>query len=89
MEEKNKESMKKVILRLINESTGIKQTELVLELDKRSLLKGKNEDNNMISIFEEIEKEKEVCVLQYVVPQMSYRQKTIYFPKGTKADFFE
>ncbi len=77
-----KEDVKKMILNIINGSSGIKATELITavydEAKEHSL-----EEHNIVVYVEELVFENEILEIEYTLPLMSYRLKSIYFPIGT------
>ena len=74
-----KPSIRTVILNIVNSHSGINSVNLVLEI--MSLIITDRID--YISEIEKLVKEKEIVELEYIVPQLNYRIKSIYFPKGT------
>lgn len=74
--------MKNEILKIINSRQGIKGVDLVLALMERigpTMLKYQEFDSALVELI----KEGEVVELEYVLPQMEYRIKSMYFPKNT------
>jgi predicted component of type VI protein secretion system len=78
---------KKIIVKLVEEKNGIKSVDLSMDLldaDKSLFL----EVNSQISnIIDDLVQEGKITALNYTVPTMDYRLKTILFPKGTKVEF--
>lgn len=72
-----------IILKAINDSTGIKATELILRVIRELMPKDLN-----VGEFEELltslVDKGEIVELEYTVPKLDYRVKSIYFPKGTE-----
>ena len=75
-------SLRKVILVLVNANQGLKAVELVCKvMGVINPLMFREMDYN--SELEKLVKEGELVQIEYVLPQLNYRVKTIYFPKGT------
>ncbi len=74
--------LKEIILRKVNNSTGIKAVELTLAVmsEINPLI---FEAKTYISELDELVKNGEILELEYTLPNMDYRIKSIYFPKGT------
>ena len=72
---------KEAILTSINTHQGIKAVELVLDVLRLSnpFLDGEEYHKELESLVES----GEIVELEYVLPQMGYRAKSIYFLKGT------
>lgn len=66
-------------IEIIENSTGIKAVELTLKLSKSSY-----SVDEIIAVLEELENSDSVNTLVYTLPDMEYREKIIFFPKGTK-----
>lgn len=64
---------------IIENSSGIKAVELTLKLSKSSY-----SVDEIIAVLEELENSDSVNTLVYTLPNMEYREKIIFFPKGTK-----
>jgi len=80
MAELTHQEVKDFIKQMVNASTGIKAVELAVKISE-DLYKYRSA---IIGILEELVKENEIVELEYVLPEMEYRVKSIYFPKGTK-----
>jgi len=80
-------TIEQAIKSTINSTPGIKSVDLVLHVI--GLLGGKL---NTAHYFHEIERlvfKKEIVVVNYVLPEMNYRMKTMYFPGGTSVEIEE
>jgi hypothetical protein len=70
------------ILRFINAHSGVKGVELVM-----LILGDTNPSNISIEAYHyelaNLVKEGEIVEVEYTLPSMDYRVKSIYFPKGT------
>lgn len=77
--------LRKTILNLVNANPGMKGTDLVAQTIHDFVL-GNMEIPSRIQYEEELEslvKAGEIVELEYVLPTMDYRIKTMYFPQGT------
>ena len=76
----------KKILEIVEERPGIKATELVVPLVvwlfENYDPKDYNEIDLVQSLYDLADKE-EIIELSYVLPNMQYRTKSLFFPKGT------
>lgn len=68
-------------LDIVNNSTGIKLTELVSNVASEY---SQEESKMLIETLGALADSDDVLVLKYTVPSMDYREKVILFPKGTK-----
>lgn len=75
--------MREVILQVIKESQGIKTTELALKVMAEIGPGSFDKDKFELSLAQLIHG-KEIIEVEYVLPNMDYRMKAIYFPKGTR-----
>lgn len=75
--------MKELIVQIINNSTGIKAVELTLALMEKTG-PTKFDLNNYNICIHELLKEEAIVELEYWLPSMRERTKSIYFPKGTE-----
>lgn len=80
--------LREELLHLINTNTGINGVNLVLRVMGK-LGPTSFEHETFQEIIEELVKEGEVTELEYILPQMDYRMKSMYFPKGTKFPKFQ
>lgn len=72
-----------VITNLVNNHQGIRATELVLAT--MSVMGPVNFTHDEYSTaVESLVQAKEIVELEYILPQMDYRVKSIYFPKNTR-----
>jgi len=77
---------KKIIVKLVEEKNGIKSVDLSMDLldaDKSFFL----EVSQISNIIDDLVQEGKITALNYTVPSMDYRLKTILFPKGTRVEF--
>lgn len=80
------ESVERAILDTVRKSTGIKGTELALKVI--TLVHPRTfESAEYITILNMLVHSGQILELEYIVPQTSYRIKSIYFPKGTTLRF--
>lgn len=78
-----KEKLKGIILESIQNSTGMRGVELALTvLNKTMPLYFETELYQ--ECLGELVAEGEVIELEYVLPEMEYRTKSMFFPKGTQ-----
>jgi hypothetical protein len=77
--------MRDVIRKIVNENSGIKNVELVIKV-AQSLIEEdiEFEPRDLIIQIESLVKEGEIVELEFILPDMGYRVKSMYFPKGTK-----
>ncbi len=73
--------MRKIILDKVNNSTGIKAVELVVAVQTE--VKSEFQHDEYVKTIEELVSSKEIVELDYILPSMNYRVKSLYFPKGT------
>lgn len=78
-----KEQLKEIILSLIRESTGIRGVELALSVLNKTMPRY-FESEMYQECLEELVKSGEIVELEYTLPDMDYRVKSIFFPKGTQ-----
>jgi hypothetical protein len=79
---------REIIRRIVNESTGIKAVELATEVaiamheaDERATTYDIWEDG-----LDPLIESGEILELEYVLQDMDYKLKSIFFPKGTKIE---
>lgn len=80
------ENLHKEILKIVNESTGIKATELICAIDPLIIGDCRNTSEENINVPEVLNYMVNVGMiieLEYVIPLMPYRIKSMYFPAGT------
>jgi hypothetical protein len=65
----------------VNDKGPIKGVDLALEVVKHN--HGMS-PSDITQAIERLVRDEEVVELEYVLPEMSYRTKSLYFPKGTK-----
>lgn len=77
------EELKKAILDTINTSTGINGVNLVMAVMNHGRPTSFEHDSFNL-ILEELVKEERIIELEYILPNMEFRIKSMYFPAGTK-----
>jgi hypothetical protein len=79
------EKLKEILEAIINNSTGIKAIELACEI--ADFIHTNNYDSNQIQqSIEELLADEKICELEFIIPKLDYKIKSIYFPRGTKAN---
>jgi uncharacterized membrane protein YcjF (UPF0283 family) len=78
-------TLKEKIVAIVNENTGIKATQLVTDVviqchNTNEIHPG---TENLLQAINELVESGEIVELEFVLPSMEYRVKSIYFPKGT------
>lgn len=75
-------SLKDAIINLVEVSSGLKGTDLVIKLMD---ITGPTQFSHdmFLRVIGKLIKEGEVIELEYVLPHMDYRVKSIFFPKKT------
>jgi len=76
-------TLKEAILLTVNSQQGIKGVELVLNV-MAIINPMKFKEKDYIFELAELVSVGEIVEMEYILPQMDYRIKSIYFPKGTK-----
>lgn len=79
-EEINMSKMKEEIVELVNDFGPIKATELVVRLIEKQ---GFTQNSLITDILNELVKNGDIIEVSYILPSMTYREKVLYFPKGT------
>lgn len=74
--------MKEAILKIIESQPGIKAVELMVKLTVDA--KGKIEYTEMDHSLKELINDGSIVEVEYILPSMDYRIKSLYFPKGTQ-----
>jgi len=74
-------TIKETVKEIVNKSQGLKAVELSMRVLTETKYDVKSED--IIKTIEDLVREGEIVELEYILPQMDYRIKSIYFPKGT------
>lgn len=80
----SKLQIKALILKTVNRSSGVKAAQLVVDVT-REVPTISHED--FTEALDELTNAKELVRIKYVVPNMSYREKEIFFPAGTRFSF--
>ncbi len=70
--------MTAIILQAI--SNGIKATELAVQLASHAL----NDTDRYMAMVQKLIEQGEIVEIEYVLPDMPYRAKSFYLPKGAK-----
>ena len=81
------EEYKKIITDLVESNPGIKGPDLIVQCITKMHEQGNLEshgDVDIINVINDLVKEGEVVEVEYVLPSMAYRVKSLYFPKGTE-----
>lgn len=76
----NKQSAKQAIIDCITDVQGCKATELICKERLASVVT----QFNMVELLQELVNEKQIIEVAYVLPSMSYREKSFYLPSGTE-----
>lgn len=74
------EHLPETIIRIVNNNQGLKGTELVLKLMSADL---NIEATTLLKAIDEVVQDGEIIEVEYTLPMMNYRVKSMYFPKGT------
>lgn len=75
--------LKEAILRIVESHPGINSVKLVT--DVAGIINPAEVDAEIYNaILNKLIKDKDILELEYILPDMSYRLKSIYFPKGTE-----
>lgn len=80
------EDIRGITLRLVNESTGIKAVELLVQV-VRFCVNNKirqPESLEFAHLLEDMVFTKEIVEVEYIIPSVDYKVKSIFFPKGTQ-----
>lgn len=75
--------MREVTLEIIKNSTGIKSVELALKV-MAEIGPSKFDTDKFQLTLAQLVNGREIIEVEYVLPNVSYRTKAIYFPKGTR-----
>jgi len=75
--------LKQAIINIVLNKQGCKATELPVEIavEHPELL---SQLDNVIEVLDELVEEGNLVEVEYVLPNMNYRIKSVYFPKGTQ-----
>jgi ribosome biogenesis SPOUT family RNA methylase Rps3 len=77
--------MKEKILKLISENPGIKGVELAIKTITSIAEKGLPINNlDFVNELEKLVHAGDIIELEYILPQMDYKIKSMFFPKGTE-----
>ena len=82
--------MHALIREIVTEKPGIKGTELITDVLTEMYLKGQGYAEHFAPDLEPVDaintlvKQGDIVEIEYCVPVMSYRIKSLYFPKGTE-----
>ncbi len=81
-----KNRLKSVLFEMIDNSSGIKATDVATRFVSRCYEQSLEceEMDLWLILLNELVDEEEIVELEYIVPSMEYRIKSMYFPKGTK-----
>jgi hypothetical protein len=75
--------MREVILQMVNAHQGIKGVDLALKVMSEINPAVFNIEEYWEALFS-LTISKEIVEVEYILPQLTYRVKSIYFPKGTE-----
>lgn len=75
-------TLREAILISVNSHQGVKGVDLVLNV-MGIIGPFKVNHEELVSELAQLVLNKEIVELEYILPQMDYRIKSIYFPKGT------
>lgn len=76
-----------IVVMLVTNKPGIKATELVVDVIEymhKNEMQEWDHPENTIGTINKLVKTGELVEVEYVLPDMDYRAKSLYFPKGTK-----
>ena len=81
----NKEQYKEIVRKIIDDSTGIKAVELATQvvLEVHDKCHERQEFDIWNDALDPLIEAGEICELEYSLPAMNWRLKSIFFPKGT------
>ena len=80
-----KEDLKKSIISTVNDSRGIAATELVAKFVCHiHEYEYECDCENIPELIQELVDGGEIFELEYILPSLDYRIKSMYFPKGTR-----
>jgi hypothetical protein len=79
------------IIQVVNDSQGIKGVELscklieflILNINKKGDVPVTIYSNYFQNIMDDLVKSGDIIEIEYILPNMSYRIKSMFFPKGT------
>lgn len=75
-------SVREIILSVVNSKQGVKAVTLVLDVLSNTGFTISNTEYELE--LNKLVQEGEIIELEYILPEMNYRIKSIYFPKETK-----
>ena len=78
------ESVETAIINIVNETQGLKATELAVKLVERLIAKDSMQPFDLPQLLEDLVKKHLIVEVEYIVPQVSYRTKSFLLPAGTK-----
>lgn len=77
--------LKETIVKVIAEKGPLKATELPVQMEIRLLLRGEECcSTDLLEALEELVVAGEIIEVEYALPHMDYRIKSLYFPKGSQ-----
>lgn len=82
------ESVERVISEIVTDCQGIRATELAAKLAADTRL-GAISFETLMPVLTSMVQRGELVEVEYVLPTMNYRIKSIYFPKGTEVTVVE
>lgn len=78
-------AIREAILESIEDSQGIKRVALVMKVMEK--ISPFIDNVELMGELDKLVSEGEIEEIEYILPRMNYRVKSIYFPKGTKFYF--
>lgn len=84
------EIIKDAILKCVSDSAPIKGTSLVVEVtitvakENKDVIQNLSDGEGIVNTISDLVKSGDLVEVEYVLPSMDYRAKSMYFPKGTE-----
>ena len=75
-------TMRDIILRIVNSSQGVNGVKLVIEV-MSEIGPTRLDHDEYIECLESLVKNREIVEVEYTLPHMDFRVKSLYLPKGT------
>lgn len=73
--------LREVLIEIINGHQGVKGVDLLVEIPPEYYVD--QDTDQILAVIDELERSDDIVILEYTVPQVPGRLKTMYFPKGT------
>lgn len=80
MELKPDSELRKCILDIVTQSTGIKGNELAVEVATRCCV----DADDYVELMNKLVEDGSIIEVEVILPQTPYRVKSVFFPKGTR-----